>query len=351
MKNLGYNVLKYWIKAGLHCYYGKIRTVGKENIPKNAPVLFLPNHQSALIDVLLIGVDCDRKPWFLTRSDVFKKPALKKFFGYLQMIPIYRIRDGRASLKKNEAVFVQCAELFAKNEAILMFPEANHNIKRRVRPLSKGFTRILFGALDKYPDLDIQLVPVGLNYKDAAAFPDSIAINFGKPIAVKSLYQKDDLHASTNFIKNAVANSLKTLTTHIEDLENYETISAQLDAFQVDYLKPAQVNEVLQKFEIPKAIVRDAPKAGLFSGLFGKLFKLIFTLINLPMVLGWRFWMKPKVWEPEFAATLRFGYALLATPIYYLIVFAIVAVFATPLIGLLSVFGLFAFNWLYVKLA
>ena len=321
--------------------------IGKENIPLDKPVLFLPNHQSALMEVLLLAVDCNRKPWFLTRSDVFKKPTLKKFFNYLQMIPIYRIRDGREALKKNDAVFAQCADLFAKNEAILMFPEANHNIKRRVRPLSKGFTRILFGTLDRYPELDIQLVPVGLNYKDSTAFPDSIAINFGKPIAVKALYIKEDMHAATNIVRDAVTDRLKKLTTHIDDEVNYETIIAQLETFGVDFLKPSQVNKAYQKLKTPTATVRDKPK----SSFFGIFFRFLFVTVNLPVVLGWWFWMKPKVWEPEFTGTLRFGYAFLAWPIYSMVVFAVVASFSTLSTGTFTVIGLFAFNWLYVKLA
>ncbi|HZJ21288.1 MAG TPA: 1-acyl-sn-glycerol-3-phosphate acyltransferase, partial [Pricia sp.] len=74
MKNLGYRLLKLWIKAGLYLYYGKIKISGLENVPRNEPVLFLPNHQGALMDVLLIVTDCHRKPFFLTRSDVFKRP-------------------------------------------------------------------------------------------------------------------------------------------------------------------------------------------------------------------------------------------------------------------------------------
>ena len=91
------------------------------------------------------------------------------------MIPIYRIRDGRESLKNNQAVFDLCSDLLQQKEAILMFPEANHNLKRRVRPLSKGFTRILFNTLLQAPETDIQIVPVGINYKDAVRFPDQVA--------------------------------------------------------------------------------------------------------------------------------------------------------------------------------
>ncbi len=332
---------------GLYCYHGKIRISGKENVPKDLPVMFLPNHQSALMDVLLLAVDCNRKPWFLTRSDIFKKPTLKKFFAYLQMIPIYRIRDGRESLKNNEAVFTQCAELLEKNEAILMFPEANHNIKRRVRSLSKGFTRILFGTLNRSPNLDIQIVPIGLNYKDAKGFPDHVAINFGKPIAIRDLYKKDDIKESTQIVKDVVSGELKKLTTHIEDEENYDTIIARLQNSGVEYLNPIQVNEMVQKLENGKISVKDKENQNLLTTFF----KFLFTVLNLPLVLGWRYGMKPRVWEPEFTGTLRFAYAMLATPLYYLLVFTIMAFLFTPLIGVFTLMGLFVFNWLYVKLA
>ncbi len=316
-------------------------------MPKNKPVLFLSNHQNALLDVLLIGVDCNRKPWFLTRSDVFKRPWLKRFFDYLQMIPIYRIRDGRSSLKNNDLVFKKCAELLRNKEAILMFPEANHNLKRRVRPLSKGFTRILFGTLDTYPQLDIQLVPVGLNYKDAEGFPDRVGINFGAPIAVKDLYNKDDVHYSTKRVKIAVADSLKKLTTHIEDEENYEHIISRLDAAGTDFLKPDLVNKKLAQMNFHNRVQESRPKPNIM-GLF---FKFVFTLLNLPVVLLWRFGLKPKVWEPEFTGTLRFGYALLTSGIYCAVVFGTLALLYSSAIGLYAIVCLLAFNLAYVKLA
>lgn len=338
MKNLIYNLVKIWMKANLHLYYGKIKVSGLENVPKDKPVLFLPNHQSALLDVLLIAVDCNRKPWFLTRSDVFKSKTLISIFNFFQMIPIYRIRDGRESLKNNQAVFDRCSELFIQNEAILMFPEANHNLKRRVRPLSKGFTRILFNTLDMAPETDIHIVPVGINYRDAVSFPDKVALYFDAPIAVNGMYDPSDEKSSVDQIKVSVSNRLKKLTTHIEDENNYEETIKQLDAIGVDYLNPEQVNKTLQNLTASQGAVKKAS----FSVLKG-----IFMLLNFPMVLLWRTFGKPKVWEPEFMGTLRFTFSLLVYPIYYGLVFTVTALIWTPIIGLAATLGLFVFNWLF----
>ncbi|MEP3211367.1 MAG: lysophospholipid acyltransferase family protein [Maribacter sp.] len=344
MKNLIYSMVKIWMKTNLHLYYGKIKVSGLENVPKDKPVLFLPNHQSALLDVLLIAVDCNRKPWFLTRSDVFKSKTLISIFNFFQMIPIYRIRDGRESLKNNQAVFDRCSELLVHKQAILMFPEANHNLKRRVRPLSKGFTRILFNTLNVAPNTDIHLVPVGINYRDAVRFPDKVALYFDTPIAVKDMYNPMKERESIDRIKDAVSSRLKKLTSHIEDENSYEETVNRLDVIGVDYLNPVQVNEAIANGAITEVVTNRQ------SAFLSELGQSLFWLLNFPIVLFWRTFVKPKVWEPEFMGTLRFAFALLTYPIYYAILFTIVALSWNPLIGLVVALALFVFNWFFVRM-
>ena len=55
MKDIWVNFVKSYIRLGLFFYYKKIKVVGKENIPKDSAVLFVSNHQNALIDPLIIG--------------------------------------------------------------------------------------------------------------------------------------------------------------------------------------------------------------------------------------------------------------------------------------------------------
>lgn len=337
------------MKAGLHLYYGKIRVSGLEHVPKNKAVLFLPNHQSALLDVLLIAVDCNRKPYFLTRSDVFKGSFLKKVFNFFQMIPIYRMRDGRESLLHNQAVFDTCADLLVQKKSILLFPEANHNLKRRVRPLSKGFTRILFNTLEVAPETDIQIVPVGINYRNSLHFPDKVALFFGKPIAVKESYDPADIRFSVEAIKAKVSTSLHGLTTHIADEENYGTILEQLKLAGSDYLNPVAVNEKIASLPENAEFKFTAVQGKKGLGLYRFLFKGLFTALNLPVLLIWRTFVKPKVWEPEFMGTLRFGFSLLVYPIYFILVFGAVTWFFNPVMGSVAACVLFFFNWLYAR--
>jgi len=338
-----YSIVRLLIKAALFLYFKEIKTYGLENIPKNKAVLFLPNHQNALLDALLVATRCQRRSWYLTRSDVFKNSVVKSFLGALQMIPIYRIRDGRASLKHNEAVFEQCADLLLKKEALVLFPEANHNLKRRVRKLSKGFTRILFKALYKSPELDLLLIPVGMNYQEALKFPDRVALYFGSPIAVKDLYDANDEKESVERMKQMVSTGLKNLTTHIEDAQNYDKTIERLDALGVDYLNPIEVNRTLQNLTPPKSIAKKS------VGFMSRIATVVFTILNFPILVLWRSMVKLKVPEPEFMGTFRFGYSIISFPLYFLLLFFVATSLVSINFGVVLAVIIFCYNLFWVK--
>ncbi|MBQ4914371.1 1-acyl-sn-glycerol-3-phosphate acyltransferase [Maribacter sp. MMG018] len=345
MKNFIYNLVKLYVKTGLHTHHRKIEITGLENVPKNKPVLFLPNHQSALMDVLLIAVDCNRKPYFLTRADVFGKPLLNYIFNYFRMIPVYRMRDGRNTLSKNDLIFNKCAEILNAGESIVMFPEANHNLKRRVRPLSKGFTRILFRAMERNPDLDIQIVPVGLNYKNATSFPDSVAICYGEAIPLKPMYLKNDIVKTEKEVKERVVDNLKQLTTHISSEKNYDEIITYLNKQKADFLKPNTVNQLVANIKpgnLPSTtMVTTKQKKSLLYPLF--------VLLNLPVWAFWHYFMKPRVWELEFTGTLRFATALLGFTVYCVVLLIGFSLWVSLKVAILIIAAIFLFDWMYIK--
>ena len=260
------------------------------------------------------------------------------------MLPIYRLRDGRKTLAKNDAVFDACAEIFANQQALVMFPEANHNLKRRVRPLSKGFTRILERGLMNYPDLDIQIVPVGLNYQSATRFPDEVSVYYGKAISVKEMYDEDE-KVFVERVKERVTTQLKTLTTHIEDLEHYDQMVNQLEAMQVDFLRPQETNRRIAAMTSEGLNPLQAELKPERPNLWSR----IFNIINMPMILLWRQFVLPKIKEAEFIDTFRFAFGLLIFPVYGVLLYLLISAMANTSIALFVVLGLIAFNVLYIK--
>ena len=71
----------------------------------------------------------------LTRSDVFGGP-LQWFLDALQMLPVYRIRNGYSNLKKNDAIFEKCFDLLGSGKFLLMFSEGGHHHEYYLKNLS-----------------------------------------------------------------------------------------------------------------------------------------------------------------------------------------------------------------------
>ena len=179
MKRILYLILRAYVWFQLKIYFSSLIVEGREHIPKKGAVLFTANHQNAFLDALLLVSHNGRKTHFVARAEVFKKPIFKWLLSLINMMPIYRIRDGWQSLQHNEAIFRACYEILGKKETLLIFPEGNHGFDRRLRPLSKGFTRIAFGAMTEHPDLELQIVPLGINYEKHQAFRSKVRIRYG----------------------------------------------------------------------------------------------------------------------------------------------------------------------------
>ena len=294
-------------------YFKKIEVRKQSPIPKDKPILFLGNHQNALLDPLIMAVTSGRYAHFLTRAQVFKKPFVVKVLKALQLIPVYRVRDGWKNISNNNAIFSQCISLLNNNDAVTIFPEGSHNLKRTVRPLSKGFTRIVLGVLEENPSSDLQLIPVGLNYKDAVACPDEAMVNFGKPILV-SKYLLENKNEAINNLKTDIHQALTKLTTHIESDNYCETLS-KLDTLKVNFLEPEKVNTCIQShFENCEV------KPKIRSKYLKSFFRMLLIIVCFVPYLVWKKIAQPKIKEIEFTATFRFAIAITLVPFWLLLI-------------------------------
>jgi 1-acyl-sn-glycerol-3-phosphate acyltransferase len=313
MKKLWLRSVRAYIKLGLFFYFKKIQIHNRGNVPKDQPVLLLSNHQNALLDALLIATNCGRYVHFLTRASVFKKSIVGKLLRSLQMLPVYRIRDGWNNLSKNNPVFSTCSQLLQKGEGVVIFPEGSHNLKRTVRPLSKGFTRIIFETLEKYPDTNLQLIPVGVNFVNAKEFEDSVSVYYGKPICAKD-FVTDFSNENVIKLKEVIHDKISQLTTHIPS-DSYEETLTGLQELNANFLDPVTVNSCInsdlkncQPIE-PKHLDRFIP-----------FLRFLLKMLLIGPYLVWRVNIKPKIDEVEFISTFRFAVAITLVPVWIILV-------------------------------
>ena len=304
IKDIWYLLFKQIIKLGLFFYTKKIQVSGIENIPKNEAVIFVPNHPNGLIDPLFVAINNPRINHFLVRAAVFKKAFVKKILSTLNLMPIYRIRDGKENMRKNEAIFKQCCNILLKKRALMIFAEGSHDCTRTVRPLKTGFLKIAFATLQHNPDLKINVVPVGLTYQKVTSFPSELTLQYGKPILINPFYRKDDEKQFISSINKKVSEQLKKITIHIPK-ENYNETLEKLQQANVNFTKVNQVNEMIAKGEFFKQ------KSKKQNGVFLK------TLIIINNLIPYLIWKKvsKKIEDVEFVDTFRFAVGMLLFPV------------------------------------
>ena len=199
-----YWIIKPFLSIFLRIYY-KYDYKGRNNIPYGKPVIFAPNHVNAFMDSIAIGVLTKQKIRFFARGDVFKKKLAKIILNDLSVSPVFRLQEGFSEIKKNDKTFEECRNRLAKNETILLFPEAICIQERKLRPLKKGLSRIIFQTEEAFDfKKDVLVVPVGLNYTKAHKFRSKLFVDIGEPISIKTYeqrYKQDKVKAINEFTK------------------------------------------------------------------------------------------------------------------------------------------------------
>ncbi len=320
MQHFWFETLRLYVRLGLLFHFRKIVIHGRENIPR-APVIFAANHQNALLDALLIVCFNSTRTNFVARADIFKKPFIRWLLGTFNMIPIYRIRDGWQSLAENEKTFDACDKVFSRGESLVIFPEGNHGSQRRLRQLSKGFTRIAFHHLEKDFSNPLYVVPVGINYTNAMAFRSDVSVYFGKPMDARMYFRMGSL-AGAQQLKNDVGEQLRNLITHIEDVTRYHDIIQKLESRGVNYLDPIQTNERI-------AVIESGAEPAITS-IPGKnnvphWMQQVSRCINFPPLAIW-YKVRPGIKDPIFAPTVRFVIGIFAFPLYYFLIFLLLLI-------------------------
>ena len=337
-----YSVRGY-LKLGMFFYFKKIQVFNVENVPKDKAVLILSNHQNALLDALLIATQCGRFVFYLTRASVFKKSFVDKLLRSLQMLPVYRIRDGWSNITKNNSIFTTCSELLNKGEGVVIFPEGSHSLKRTVRPFSKGFTRIVFETLQNNPDTDLKLLPVGLNFVKPKEFGDSVSIYFGNTLEAKQYALNFD-NDNVIKLKQDVHTEISKLTTHIPSDEYHETLES-LDKLNVDYLDPKSVNTSITS-NLKEGESTSKPR---INGLRAVL-RFMLKLVLFGPYLIWSKLLKPKITEEEFTSTFRFAVALTLVPLWLIVIGVVLSLFFGWMIGIGFIVSVLLFELLAVKI-
>jgi 1-acyl-sn-glycerol-3-phosphate acyltransferase len=155
---------------------------GRENVPRQGPVIFASNHLS-FIDSIAIPVAAPRPVHFLAKSSYFEGKGLsgwvkREFFTSIGAIPVQR-GAGQAALD----ALAQQRRLLDDGLAVALYPEGTRSLDGR---LYKGRTGVAFLALQTgAPVVPVGLVGTSEVMPVGAKMPvlnKRITVRFGEPL-------------------------------------------------------------------------------------------------------------------------------------------------------------------------
>jgi 1-acyl-sn-glycerol-3-phosphate acyltransferase len=338
-----YRLLRPLVRLALQVFFKKIYLHGVENLPKNRPFIIAGNHQTAFFEPILLACFLPMPVHSMSRGDMFAKPFFRKMLTSMNMIPIFRFRNGFGGLRQNGESFEKSYEVLKKNGSILIFSEGNVSIKKRLRSLQKGTARMALGAVEAGVE-NMCIVPVGISYTYADQPRCEAMIEIGQLIELQPFmndYILNEQRGITQLTK-AIHTNLLPLVVHIEAPKNDELaekhflaarnavnvpIFPVLNRSNVPFLREKNIANQINSGEITTAPVPIAPQPhSVALKILLWIPYIIGSALNwLPFTLATRF-VERKVDEIEFKAPILFAVTLF---IYLL---------SIPIVTLISVF-------------
>lgn len=113
-----------------------------------------------------------------------------------------------------------------------IFPEGGSHDRSDLLPLKAGVAVMALGALAAFPDCNVKVVPVGMNYFNPHKFRSRAVIEFGTPIEIspelvaKYVAGGDEKREAVSSVLDIVTDGLRSVTVRCPDWDTLMTIQA-----------------------------------------------------------------------------------------------------------------------------
>lgn len=178
----------------------------KTALHQKGPLLIVANHPDSFFDALIIAAHCKYPVSFLARGDVFTKPWHNFLLRSLNMMPVYRQREGKEHLHKNQNSFDASVEVLKNGGVLLIFIEGTCLNKNEIQPFKKGAARILQQAVAQ--GISPTVLPAVITYNGFKHFGKKIFLMLGKNVAATEFFKTNTAYQNAALERNNFNNHI-----------------------------------------------------------------------------------------------------------------------------------------------
>lgn len=163
-----------------------ITVIGKENVPKDKPVLYIGNHRS-YFDIVMTYVRVPGPTGYIAKKEMLRYPLLRNWMKYLHCLFL-----DRDDIKQGMKTIQEGIEKVRSGISICIFPEGTRNkVNDTFLPFHKGSFKIAEKS-------GCPIIPMSIN-NAAAIFEDHlpkikkahVVIEYGKPVYMGEMTREE----------------------------------------------------------------------------------------------------------------------------------------------------------------
>ncbi|MBL7760377.1 MAG: 1-acyl-sn-glycerol-3-phosphate acyltransferase [Sediminibacterium sp.] len=203
-----YHLFKKLIKAAIWLFCKELTVVNRHVFKTKGPLLVVANHPNSFLDAILIGAQFSGKIHFLARGDAFIKKHHRFFLRMLNMIPVYRLSEGKENLYLNEYAFTESRRILAAGGIVLLFIEGICINSHQLQPFKKGAARI---AMNPELEETLMILPVAITYDSFSGIGKQVRIAGATLLPVNSLLPFTEKAKNYAFFNRQIKSRLEPL--------------------------------------------------------------------------------------------------------------------------------------------
>jgi len=178
----------------------KLEVIGRDKIPQNQSLVFMPNHQSYGDSPIVLPI---LPPVIaLAKKEFFRVPILGSGMRLCKFIPVDRKHRQRAIQSMNEA-----AERLRRGESFVGFPEGTRSPDGRLQPFKKGVFMMAINAHVPIVPMSISGSHRVMRKDDWAIHPGTVRVTIHDPIPTAGC-KMDDRERIMERVRQAVISGL-----------------------------------------------------------------------------------------------------------------------------------------------